>query len=185
MLLDSTMLENERGFFPWKLEGKLCFIRFRARIFEILGALSFVYFDLLRKIDNNFNLNESLKNVFGNLKKENHGHISIIFNKRSAITSHRGTSIFSATSIFFLSFFFFLIETRPVEGIERGDKLTRVSHDASFPSLSRPSCCSTTISFHSSATDSSLVKRIDRVKPGPSLLVFPPFGETFRSMDGV
>lgn len=80
---------------------------FILKIFEILGALSFVYFDLLRKIDNNFNLNESLKNVFGNLKKENHGHISIIFNKRSAITSHRGTSIFSATSIFFLSFFFF------------------------------------------------------------------------------
>lgn len=73
MLLDSTMLENERGFFPWKLEGKLCFIRFRARIFilkifEILGALSFVYFDLLRKIDNNLNLNS--KNVFGNLKKK-------------------------------------------------------------------------------------------------------------------
>lgn len=80
---------------------------FILKIFEILGALSFVYFRLLRKIDNNLNLNS--KNVFGNLKKkkENHGHISIIFNKRSAITSHRGTSIFSATSIFFLSFFFF------------------------------------------------------------------------------
>ena len=67
------MLENERGFFTWKLEGKLCFIRFRARIFilkifeildVVLGALSFVYFDLLRKIDNNLNLNS--KNVFGN-----------------------------------------------------------------------------------------------------------------------
>lgn len=81
---------------------------------------------------------------------------------------------------FFL--FFFLIETRPVEGIERGDKLTRVSHDASFPLFRDPPAARGRFRF-TRVPRTALVKRIDRKTW--ALSVFPPFGETFRSMDGV
>lgn len=80
--LKANVARNVAGFddarkreriFPVEIGRQALFYSFRARIFilkifEILGALSFVYFDLLRKIDNNLNLNS--KNVFGNLKKK-------------------------------------------------------------------------------------------------------------------
>lgn len=71
---------------------------------------------------------------------------------------------------FFL--FFFLIETRPVEGIERGDKLTRVSHDASFPLFRDPPAARGRFRF-TRVPRTALVKRIDRVKPGPSRSFHP------------